>query len=116
MISPLGLEERKVKIEVTPSISLTEEKIGIGYDVDVQFLLYKEENSLAVPKTALFKDNGIDKVWIVNGRALHAIEVKTGMDLRTETVILSGLESDSFVVTGSNDEILKEGLKVVTKK
>jgi RND family efflux transporter MFP subunit len=116
MISPLGLEERKVKIEVTPSISLTEEKLGIGYDVDVQFLLYKEENSLAVPKTALFKDNGIDKVWIVNGRALHAIEVKTGMDLRTETVILSGLKSDSFVVTDSNDEILKEGLKVVTKK
>lgn len=113
MISPLGLEERKVKIKVTPNLSLIEENIGIGYDVDVQFLLYKENEQLTVPKTALFKDNEVDKVWLVKNGVLHAAEVITGTELRTETVVLSGLEANSFVVTDANDEALKEGLRVI---
>ncbi len=116
MVSALGLEERKVKVEITPSVSLMEEKLGVGYDMDVQFMLYKEEDALAVPKTALFKDNGADKVWLVRKGVLETAEVKTGIELRTETIILSGIEADSFIVTDSNNEILKNGLKVVLKK
>jgi len=112
MISALGLEERRVKVEITPDLSSLEASIGSGYDVDVQFLLYQEDGQLAVPKTALFQVDGGDMLWVAEHGVLQAVEVTKGMELRTEFVILSGLAPDSFVVTDANNDALKDGLRV----
>ena len=115
-ISALGLEEHKVKVEIMPESPEAWEVLGIGYEVEVQFLLYQQADQLTAPKTALFKANGSDMIWLVRNGRLHAVPVTTGVELRTETVILSGVEPGSYVVTDANDDELKENLRVAIKQ
>ncbi|MCL2165975.1 MAG: HlyD family efflux transporter periplasmic adaptor subunit [Clostridiales bacterium] len=112
-LSALGLEERRVKVRVTPDpASAADITLGAGYDVDVRFIVYREENKLTIPKTALFQDDGSDMVWVIrDGKALPVPVVK-GMELRTSYVIESGLTAGEAVVTDANNEALKNGLKV----
>jgi HlyD family secretion protein len=108
-ISALGIEERKVKVTVSPVIS---NELNEGYNVDVKFHYYFEENKFAVPKTALFKENGVDMVWIVqNGKAIK-MPIQKGIELRTEFVIDHGLSEGVIVITDCNLSGLKEGIKV----
>ncbi len=112
-LSALGLEERRVKVEIAPDLSqLVDTPLGVGYDVEVTFILYSEENQLAVPKTALFKDADRDMVWLLRRGRAEATEVITGMELRTETVILSGVEAGDFVITDANNADLKDRARV----
>ena len=112
-LSALGVEERKIKVRISPDISQTGITIGDGYSVDVKFILYSEENKFTVPKTALFKDDGRDMLWLVQGGKAQAVEVVTGMELRTEFVIESGLSEGDHVVSDANNQALKDGLRVV---
>lgn len=113
-LSALGVEERKVKLQVKPQVEALEAdaSFGIGYSVDVKFFVYRAENQLTVPKTALFKDGDRDMLWVVRDGKAEAIEVATGMELRTETVIASGLHEGDAVVTDANNQNVKNGVKV----
>ena len=112
-LSPLGLEERKVKVKISPDLrEAAGVPFGVGYDVDVRFILYREENKFAVPKTALYRDGDRDVLWVVRGGRARIAEVVKGMELRTEFVIESGLEEGDAVITDANNDKLKDGLRV----
>ena len=53
-------------------------------------------------------------VWVVRGadHEAKAVTVVTGMELRTETVIESGLNVGDYVVSDANNEGLRDGVKV----
>lgn len=108
-ISALGVEERKVKVTITPDET---DELKDGYDVDVKFNYYYEEDKLTVPKTALFKDNDIDMVWIVQEGVVQKKQVQKGIELRTEFVIDSGLTQGDMVIVDCNIQGLKEGVKI----
>ena len=113
-LSSLGMEERKIKVTVTPNLNeVGGASLGVGYTVDVQFLLYKEDNRFTAPKTAFFKDGDRDMLWVVRNGKANAIEVVKGMELRTEFVVTSGLGEGDFVVTDANNADLSEGKSVV---
>jgi HlyD family secretion protein len=86
--------------------------LGMGYSVDVRFYLYREDGQFTVPRTALFKNNGSDRVWVVREGRAEQLEVQKGMELRTETVILSGIYAGDFVVTDANNAGLRAGVRV----
>ena len=113
LLSTLGVEERKVKVEIVPDkTALAAMDLGIGFTVDIRFTLYREEGRIVVPKTALYKDGDKDMLWVLrDGRAREA-EVTTGMELRTETVVLTGLSEGDYVVTNANNSSLKDGAKI----
>ncbi|MCL1849441.1 MAG: HlyD family efflux transporter periplasmic adaptor subunit [Clostridiales bacterium] len=112
-LSTLGVEERKVKVQISPILAGSGvESLGIGYSIDVRFLLYKEDNKLTVPKSALFRDGGKDMLWVVRDGKAQAIQVTLGMELRTETVVESGLSDGDVVVTDANNGALKDGVKI----
>jgi HlyD family secretion protein len=111
--SALGVEERKVKITIEPDLrGFNETVLGDGFALDVKFILYEAPNKLIIPKTALFKDGGEDKVWVVRGGATHTVAVQTGMELRTEVVVEGGLNEGDFVVSDANNKDLREGIKI----
>ena len=121
-LSTLGVEERKVKVQINPHTwQLEDASFGVGFEVDVKFFVYRAEGKFAVPKTALYKDDGRDMLWVVRGGAgspggiAEAIEVTVGMELRTETVIESGLMEGDFVVTDANNRALRSGVKITNE-
>ena len=108
-ISVLGVEERKVKVTIAPDET---GELKDGYDVDVRFNYYYEENKLAVPKTAVFKENDMDMLWIVRNGKAQKNQVQKGMELRTEFVIDAGLNQGDIVIDDSNVQGLKDGVRV----
>lgn len=114
-ISALGLEEHRVKVEILPGAVPKGVEFGAGYDVEVAFILFRQDDQLLVPKSALFEQDGADMLWLVDGGRLRAVPVQKGMELRTQYVIEDGLSPDSLVVSDANDKRLKDGLRVTNE-
>ncbi|MCL1863150.1 MAG: HlyD family secretion protein [Defluviitaleaceae bacterium] len=109
----LGVEERKVNVRIMPDAP-DNVNFGIGYGMDATFFVYREENMLTVPRTALFRQDAVDMVWAVQGSdgVAEARAVTIGMELRTETVILSGLSEGEFVINDANNRDISQGTRV----
>ena len=117
-LTALGVEERKVNVQVEPVIP-EGVQIGIGHALDVTFYIFREENRLTVPRTAIFRDNGRDMVWAVRGGSegpVEAVNVVLGRELRTETIIESGLNPGDFVVNDANNQDIREGVRVTNDR
>lgn len=112
MLSALGVEEKKVKVRIAPDYAAAGAAVGVGYSLDVTFHLFREENAITVPKTALFKQDGRDYVFAVIDGAVKTTEVTLGTELRTERVITSGLSAGDIVITDANNADIAEGKKV----
>jgi len=114
--SALGVEERKVNVVVEPRLpeGVT---LGAGFSVDVTFFVLYEQDRIVVPRTAVFRDDGVDMVWAVSGAegTLRAVPVVTGMEMRTDVIIESGLSIGYFVVNNANNADLREGVRVVNE-
>ncbi|MCL1844769.1 MAG: HlyD family efflux transporter periplasmic adaptor subunit [Defluviitaleaceae bacterium] len=109
----LGVEERKVNVRILPD-DLPDANFGIGYGMDVTFYIYRAENMLTVPRTAIFRRDGEYMVWVVPGGdgEAEARAVQTGMELRTETVITNGLSEGEFVINDANNRDISAGARV----
>jgi len=115
--SVLGIEERRVKVTVSPEMPPVQ--LGIGYGIDVTFFVYREENRYTVPRTAVFKDNDQDMVWVVRNGDFGKVStaaVEIGRELRTRTVIESGLYEGDYVVNDANNKDLRVGARVKNLK
>lgn len=111
----LGIEERKVSVTINPETPQGLD-LGVGFSVDVSFDIFREENQIVIPRTAVFRDNGTDAVWVVTGGSegeITATPVVTGTELRTDIVILNGLNPGDFVVNDANNLDLTDGTRVV---
>ena len=112
----LGVEERGINVVIVPDeVSVP---LGVGFEIDVTFFVYSEENRLTVPITALFYKDGQYRVWVIRGSNTGEVTsavVKPGRELRTETVITSGLYKGDFVVNDAGNQTLREGMRVRAK-
>ena len=113
-MSSLGIEERKVKIKIAAE-QTNEIELKTGYDVDVKFTIYREESQLLLPKTAVFKVNNADVVWLVRDGIANLKTVETGIETRAEVLIESGLAAGDVVISNANISGLKEGARVANE-
>ena len=117
-LSALGIEERKVRVFIARDSPPDTPWLGIGFAVDVTFYVYREENRITVPRTAIFRVDGQDMVWRVQGYSgpVNPVLVETGMELRTDVVIESGLIEGDFVVNDANNQDLQSGVRVIHER
>ena len=142
-LTALGVEERKVNVRIEPRQPEreiggqsvfepgldynTEQRpmpeqpgfLGIGLAVDVTFYVFREENRIIVPRTAVFRDGGQYMVWAVRGSdsgTVEAVPVVTGLELRTDIIIESGLNEGDFVVNDANNADLRSGARVINER
>jgi len=108
----LGVEERKVSVTIEPDIPAGAE-LGVGFAVDVTFFVFREEGQLIVPRTAVFRADGVDMVWVVIDGIAEEMMVVTGTQLRTDVVIEQGLSPGDFVINDANNPDLSDGVRVV---
>ncbi len=110
--SPLGVEERRVKIDIMPTVP---EGITLldGAQLDTTFTVYKQADKLLVPKTALFTVSDQDTVWVIRDGMLAMANVTKGVETRTDYVV-EGLHEGDVVVKDANIDGLKIGKKAVS--
>jgi len=109
--SALGLEEKRIKVTVKPETppSLV---LRPGYELDVTFTVSRQENKLAVPKTALFPYESGDALWVVKDGKARIQPVIKGMENEKDAVIEKGLEKGDLVILNPQLKDLKEGAKI----
>lgn len=112
-ISALGVEEQRVLViaDIT-SPHAQWQRLGDGYRVEAQFVLWQDENVLQIPSSALFRyQDGWALFVIDDGRAQRkAVEVgrRNGLDAQ----VTAGLANGERVVTHPDDRIA-DGTRVV---
>jgi HlyD family secretion protein len=105
-ISALGIEEQRVNVIVSlQSEFSTWQRLGHGYQLDVEIVLSESTDVLKVPITALFREK---KQWaiyaVVDGRAQKR-QVEIGRINYFDAEILAGLSEDELYVLHPNDQI-----------
>lgn len=109
-VSALGLEEHRVKVLV--SVNDPQSKWKDGYEIQGTFQLYRQEDALAVPNSALFESGGQWYVFAVQDHRAVQTAVEIGYQATTVTEIKAGLEAGDMIVQNANTEGLTDGVKV----
>ena len=111
-MSALGIEERRVNVKVSADQEIPD--LSEGYDVDIRFTVFKEDNCLMAPLTAVFKRDGKNCVFTVVDDTAVITEVVTGARTSDRIIVTSGLTAGDVVISDPNVEGLKEGVKVAS--
>ncbi|KFX56455.1 efflux RND transporter periplasmic adaptor subunit [Clostridium botulinum] len=112
-----------VPLIVDPQTSLYQVKILIdnssntlkaGMSAEVNLSLEKNENTITIPKKAVFEEDGKKYLYIVNdeNRAVKTA-VETGIETSMDIEVKSGIYSDDTVVVGGIT-LITDGSKVFT--
>lgn len=107
--SVLGVGESKIEINISADENYI--KLVNGSDVDIEFTIFKKENQLLIPSTAIFEENNKYWVWKIEDKILPKKEVEKGSILGTETTVLNGIESGNYIIKDASNKILKDGIK-----
>lgn len=112
-VSSLGLEEYRVHVKA--DVAETEELEGKeGYGIHMTFCLYRGEDCLTVPSSAVFQDENQYFVYQIRmGKAIKTaveVEYQTG----NQAVIASGLEAGDQVIDQVDSAGIYEGARVRT--
>lgn len=109
-ISPLGLKEHRVKVEL--QLDEYAEQLKSGYEVEVEFQVFKAEQQLVIPNTAVFKT--ADKYYVFVNKEGHAAKQEITYSYRTnqETVIQSGVAVGDEIISDANIDGLQENIRI----
>jgi HlyD family secretion protein len=111
-ISALGIEEQRVDVlvDLLPN-AMALNRIGDGYRVDAVIEIAREEDSLLVPLSALFRQGTSWAAYrVIDGRA-HATPVLIGQRGAEFATVQSGLDPGAEVIEYPSDAVT-EGVRV----
>ena len=105
-VSALGIEEQRVSVVIDisdpPSVW---SRLGHGFEVEVDIVLWEASDVPKVPATALFRKGEDWQVFqVVDGRA-RTVTVEVGERTDREARILSGIEDGAAIVRFPDDRI-----------
>ena len=111
-ISALGAEEQRVLI-ISDFASPAElwQRLGDGYRVESQFILWHEENVLQVPASSLFRYKDGWAVFVIEGKRAKRRDVKVGQRNGLIAQILEGVKEGETVINHPSD-IVEDGRRV----
>ncbi|WP_395374232.1 efflux RND transporter periplasmic adaptor subunit [Marinicella sp. W31] len=112
-VSALGIEEQRVNVIIDFTSPLQQRRrLGHGYQVDVEVVLWESESVLKVPLTALFRDQ--QQQWSVfvevQGKARKR-QLQLGYMNSLNAEVLQGLKEGEVIVLHPNEKI-RDGVQV----
>ncbi|RQD72297.1 MAG: efflux RND transporter periplasmic adaptor subunit [Tindallia sp. MSAO_Bac2] len=95
-VSELGVEQRRVKVEIALENHVNEWKPG--YEVDVEIIREVRENTLTIPERSIFWKDARPHVLVWEENEAVEREIETGLNSRGRMEIVSGLQEGEKVV------------------
>jgi HlyD family secretion protein len=111
-ISALGVEEQRVLV-ISDFTSAAEQwqRLGDGYRVEAQFILWQEDEVLQVPASSLFRHNDGWAVFVIEDKRARRREVKVGQNNGLTAQVLDGVKAGERVINHPSDEV-EDGRRV----
>jgi len=105
-VSALGVEEQRVLIisDFTSPADLWQ-RLGDGYRVEAQFILWHQENVLQIPASSLFRYKDGWAVFVVENNRATRRSVKVGQRNGLTAQILDGIKAGESVINHPSDEV-----------
>lgn len=114
-ISTLGIEEQRVNVVVDFMDDHDKwQRLGHGYRVDVNIVIWRSEDVLQVPLSAVFRDGEGWAVFSVTDGRVQTTPVEIGHMNSHTAEILSGLDMGQQLVLHPSDRIV-DGIRVVAR-
>jgi len=111
-ISALGVEEQRVLV-ISDIVSPRKiwERLGDGYRVEAEFIIWQQADVLKIPAGALFREGDDWAVYTLDGGRARLREIKPGRRSGLEVQILGGLEPNQTVIVHPSDDV-GDGVRV----
>lgn len=105
-ISALGVEEQRVLV-ISDFTSPREQwqRLGDGYRVEGQFVLWDEDNVLQVPASSVFRYDDGWALFVVNGSRAERRAVEIGQRTGLVAQVLSGVQEGDTVINHPSEDI-----------
>jgi HlyD family secretion protein len=105
-VSALGIEEQRVNVIV----DITSEnnrwiRLGHGYQVDVEIVLWHGTNVLNVPVTALFRDQNKWAIFVVRENIAYKQIISIDHKNTFDVEVIAGLNEGDWYVSHPNNQI-----------
>lgn len=105
-ISALGVEEQRVPVIVDfVDVVDAATRLGVGFRIEAEFVLWEGDDILQIPTSALFRDSGVWSVFVVEDGRAAVRAVEPGRRAGLVTQILSGLRDGEVVITHPGDRV-----------
>lgn len=113
--SALGVEEQRVLIisDFTSPAELWQ-RLGDGYRVEAQFILWHENDVLQVPTSSLFRYNNGWAVFVVGDGRAKRREINVGQRNGLIAQILEGVKEGEIVINHPSNEV-EDGIRVTQR-
>ena len=111
-ISALGVEEQRVLV-IADILSEPKKwhRLGDGYRVEAEFVLWEMNDVLQIPTSALFRHSNTWTVFVLEGGRAQLRNIKVGQRNGLRAEVLEGLGIDETVILYPDDTI-KSGRRV----
>lgn len=105
-VSALGIEEQRVNviIDITSEYSRWS-RLGHGYQVDVEIVLWDGSDILSVPVTALFREQDKWAIFVVTDNTVQKRIIHIGHRNAFNVEVISGLNEGDWYVSHPNNQI-----------
>lgn len=112
--SALGVEEQRVNVimdfQEDPQVIAA---LGDGYRVQINIVVWQDDDLLLIPASALFRNKGAWSVFKIEDQKAHMVEVEIGKQNGLQAQVLSGLQEGELVINHPGDKVI-EGVSVTT--
>ena len=111
-VSALGVEEQRVLV-IADLASPPQDwaRLGDGYRVEARFVVWRREDAVIAPSSALFRRDGGWAAFVAAGSRARLRDVDVGRSDGLRAEILGGLEPGDRVVVHPDDE-LDDGARI----
>lgn len=113
IMSDLGIEQKRVKIDIAMDSSI--ESLKPGYDMTVKVVTQRKEGTLLIPDKAVFEYQGKDHVFVNEEGIAMLRAIETGLESNEQVEVLTGLKEGEIIIL-SPEDTLKEGTKISSKE
>lgn len=104
--SALGVEEQRINVVIDlDSPREAWQRLGDGYRVETQIVIWEEADVLRVPANAVFRHAGGWAVYAIEGGVARLTPVETGRRNGLEVQILGGVEEGDSLVAHPSDQV-----------
>lgn len=111
-VSALGVEEQRVWVIVEFTSPLKAwQRLGDGYRVEAEFILWQQDQVLQVPSSAVFRHQSGWAVFAIKDSVARLQNIQPGKRNGLWVEVISGLENGHQVINHPNDKI-EDGTKV----
>lgn len=107
--SALGVEEQRVN--VIGSLSAPVNTLGAGYRIEAAIVVWRGDDVLAVPGSALLREAGQWQVFVVEDGTARLRQVTIGERNREQTQVVDGLSAGEQIIVFPSDQVA-DGVRV----